>query len=59
MTLVLRSFFRDPYEPNDAFEEAWGPQSSGQVYRAYFPSESDPADHYFFEVPDTHKVEIW
>ena len=59
MTLVLRSFFRDPYEPNDTFFQAWGPLVSGQTYRAYFPSESDPADYYYFEVPDTPDIEIW
>jgi hypothetical protein len=58
LPLVLRSFFVDPYEPNDGFAEAWGPLVSGQDYRAYFPTEADEDDYYYFDLPAAHSVDI-
>jgi hypothetical protein len=59
LPLVVRDSFRDRYEPNDTFDQAWGPLASGQTYRAFFPSEADENDFYFFELTDAHSVEIW
>ena len=57
--LVLRYYFPDPYEPNNSFAQAWGPLASGQTYHAYFPTEADENDYYYFDLPVARSVEIW
>lgn len=57
--LVVRDYFFEPDEPNDTFEQAWGPLASGQTYHAYFPSESDNNDYYYLDLSAPHSLEIW
>jgi V8-like Glu-specific endopeptidase len=53
------STFVDPYEPNDSFDQAWGPLTSNQTYSAYLPTETDNNDFYYFNMPATHSIEVW
>jgi len=41
----------DPYEPNDSFEQAYGPLAFDVTYEAYIWTERDK-DYYKLEVPD-------
>jgi hypothetical protein len=61
LPLVLRQYssFSDPYEPNDSFDQAWGPLVSGQTYSAFFPTEADADDWYYFNLGATHSIELW
>lgn len=59
LPIVVRNYFHDPYEPNDTFADAWGPLVSGVTYHAHFPTESDEDDYYYFDMPATHRVEMW
>jgi cell division septation protein DedD len=51
----------DPFEPNDAFVQAWGPLMSGQVYRALIFAPSDQEDFYWFDTPQARTIEadLW
>ena len=51
----------DPYEPNNSFDQAWGPLNSGQVYRALIYAPSDVDDFYRFDMPQarTIQVDLW
>ena len=48
----------DPYEPNNSFAEAWGPLASGQVYRALIYSPDDGEDFYWFDMPQSHTIQV-
>jgi serine protease Do len=45
------------YEPNETFDEAYGPLESGRVYQAYIGSEED-VDLYYIEVETTDPIII-
>lgn len=49
----------DPYEPNGAFDQAWGPLPLNQDFQGYFncPAETD-RDYYFFDLPSNRRVVI-
>lgn len=49
----------DEFEPNDTFDEAWGPLESAQEYRAFIYGETDVDDFYYFDMTGVHAVEIW
>jgi hypothetical protein len=56
---VARSYFNDPYEPNDSIDEAHGPLVSGQAYTSYIPDENDPDDFYFAVAGATAPLRVW
>lgn len=49
----------DPYEPNGAFGEAWGPLPLNQDFLGYFncPADTD-RDYYFFDLTTARRVVI-
>jgi hypothetical protein len=51
----------DPFEPNDAFIQAWGPLMSDQIYRALIFAPSDREDFYWFDMPQARTIEadLW
>jgi hypothetical protein len=48
----------DPYEPNNSFDQAWGPLNSGQDYRALIYAPSDLDDFYRFDMPQARTIEV-
>ncbi len=48
----------DPFEPNNAFVQAWGPLMSGQTYRALIYAPSDQEDFYWFDMPQERAIEV-
>jgi len=57
LPLVMRNLVIDPYEPNDTFEQAWGPLTSGQAYVAYIP-QGDPDDFYYVNFTVLYPIHI-
>jgi hypothetical protein len=55
LPLVLKNYKHNPYEPNDRFEEAYGPLYQGVSYFSY---PDDQYDYYFFELLSSHSVLI-
>jgi hypothetical protein len=55
LPVVLRNYKHNPYEPNDSFEEAYGPLYQGVSYFSY---PDDQYDYYFFELLSSHSVVI-
>jgi bacillolysin len=47
----------DTYEPNDTFNGAYGPLSSGQTYNSYISSSSD-VDYYQFNSTDSGTISV-
>jgi hypothetical protein len=55
LPIVLKNYKHNPYEPNDRFEEAYGPLYQGVSYFSY---PDDQYDYYFFELLSSHSVLI-
>lgn len=53
-----KNYFVDPYEPNDTFDQAYGPLDPNQAYSAYFPDENDPDDYYWIEVTTLSRINV-
>lgn len=59
LPLVMRNYKRDPYEPNDIPEQAYGPLVSGRAYRAYIWDATDQDDYYHITpLTDTVAVDV-
>lgn len=56
---VTRPCANDPYEPNGAFQTAWGPLPVNQDFYGYFNCTSDTdRDYYYFDLSSTSHVTI-
>jgi hypothetical protein len=56
---IRRNLFIDAHEPNDTFEQAWGPLESGRTYHSYFPDVADEDDYFYLHTPARHSIEVW
>jgi hypothetical protein len=59
LPFVARNIFKDPYEPNDTFDEAHGPLVPGQAYFSYIPDDTDPSDFYYVVSAATAPLRVW
>jgi len=55
LPLVVRNYFVNPYEENDAALQAWGPLDRGVAYMAY---PDDQEDWYYFNLTDPASVTV-
>lgn len=54
---VSRNSFSDPYEPNNSFDQAYGPLRPGVIYKAYFPTQQDEWDFYYLVLSSSQVIE--
>ncbi len=57
MPLIVRNYKRDTFEPNGTPAQAYGPLTSGKVYRSFIWDALDLNDYYYI-VPLTNTVDV-
>lgn len=56
VALAALGLLQDPYEPNNSWDQAYGPLVSGEVYQGYIWPDAH-ADYFYLDAPSGGRLE--